>query len=61
MPATDSTDEIFPDLLLPLWDVVNPGSQRLLGVTPGCGVPDVEEPLLVLVVFRLNAFETDLA
>lgn len=48
-PATDGADEILPDLLLPLWDVVNPCSQRLLSISPGGTVPDVVEPLLVLV------------
>src|SRR5690606_2975845 len=48
-PAADSLDGILPDLLLPSWDVVNPLSQRLLGITPVGAVPDVEEPFLVLV------------
>lgn len=47
--VADSLDEILPDLLLPPRDVVNPLSQRLLDITPVGAVPDVEEPLLVLV------------
>lgn len=48
-PATDGADEILPNLLLPLRDVVNPGGESLFGTTPIGTVPDMVEALLVLV------------
>ena len=48
-PATDGADEILPNLLLPLRDVVNPGGESLFGTTPIGTVPDMVEALLALV------------
>ena len=53
-PATDGNDEILPDLLLPLRNVVNPACQRLLGIAPAGAVPDVEEPLFVLIGLQVK-------